>query len=117
MAGSMKWMVYTTDNGVEYAVHHDESNGETLGFGDYTALVDLTQLPKGIKMRKVHAIDTANSAHRRSFSIGSVDTVAYSTPNTTFSAAGTNWIATGTTGEAIRRPYHFDTALLDGDPD
>jgi len=56
MAGSLKSMVYTADDGNQYVVKIDESNGELTGFGDVTIAMEIAgtvppPLPRNIKMR------------------------------------------------------------------
>lgn len=85
MAGSLKQMVYTSDatragvdgNGAnltsqrKYVVQIDESNGESLGFEDYTGQDDgeVEPMPKGLKMRYITAVypgdDTVGRCQRK----------------------------------------------------
>lgn len=116
MSGSIKWMIYKADDGNNYATRHDESNGEALGFDDYDALSTADPIPKGLRMRRVNAVNTADSAHRRTFAVGKVDSPAYVTRNFVFASNGSNWQVTSSLGERVVRPFHFDTALQDGDP-
>lgn len=56
MAGSIKWFVYTTDTGADFAIKLDESNteavnGSTQDFVSGLSLVDA--LPRNIKPRYV----------------------------------------------------------------
>lgn len=65
MAGSRKWMLYRSDNGQDYAVQIDESNGEAGGFTDVPAVAAQQQLPKGMKMRHVLVKHAASGASRK----------------------------------------------------
>ena len=53
MAGSLKWHVYTDDNGVLYAFFADESNVEGINTGgDYTGTPPLVDaLPRNVRAR------------------------------------------------------------------
>jgi hypothetical protein len=118
MAGSLKWMVYTTDEGNPYAVQIDESNGEANGFADYasgTALLET--LPRGINMRYVNAISvTPDSPSSRQFKVGSLLSDAWTAPSG-FIANGITYRVTSKRGEKKRIPFPQDTGLTDGDAD
>lgn len=54
MAGSLKWFVYTDDNGVIYALFADESNVEAImgATGDYTGTPPLVDaVPRNVRPR------------------------------------------------------------------
>jgi hypothetical protein len=115
MAGSLKWMVYTTDEGTPYAVFVDESNGNANGFADYASATALLEtLPRGIKMRYVNAISvTAGSPSSRQFYVGSLASDAWTAP-TGLIANGITYRVTSKRGEKKRIPFPQDTALTDG---
>src|SRR3989304_2783965 len=54
MAGSLKWFVYTTDDGGVYGLFGDESNIEAINSGgDYTGTPALTEaVPRNITPRR-----------------------------------------------------------------
>ncbi|HEY9834963.1 MAG TPA: hypothetical protein V6D26_30705 [Stenomitos sp.] len=124
MAGSIKWMEYTTDNDVQYAVKIDESNGELAGFLDYTAASTSDQLPRGFDMRHVDCLDTV-SGTRRSIYVGSIDDDIWTGTTTVLllPLVNASQLITALTpfeivryvGEAYSVPAAFDTGLDDGD--
>ena len=64
MAGSKKWFIYTTDNGVDYAILLDESNTEAVNAGtqDYVdGLVVSAALPRNIKPREAFYSNSAKT--------------------------------------------------------
>lgn len=70
MAGSLKSMVYTADDGNEYVVKIDESNGELTGFGDVTIAMEIAgtvppPLPRNIKMRYATVQESESGSTRR----------------------------------------------------
>lgn len=126
MAGSRKWMKYTTDEGTEYAVQIDESNSEATGMGwlDYTdddGAVPL--LPRGLVMRTITAIDSVSGA-RRTIPVGNVGATAFAAGGAvllqSFMPGATGVIAfeiISAMGEMANRsrPRSGDTGLTDGD--
>jgi len=70
MAGSLKWMVYTADDGTAYSVKIDESNGELAGFDDITAAMEIAGtvppvLPKNLKMRYATVVEPTSGSTRQ----------------------------------------------------
>lgn len=65
MAGSIKAMVYTSDQGDKYIVNIDESNGELTGFDDYINQADAAPIPKGLKMRYANVVEPITGAKRQ----------------------------------------------------
>jgi len=127
MAGSIKWMIYRSDNGSDYAVRIDESNGELLGFDDYTD--DTPNLPTvkqaGIQMRYISVLSPTFGIKRKLY-VGK--------PNNDYYLAGgvlQLLIAVSGVSAALHpflilsafperkaseaRPYARDTFLTDGD--
>jgi len=130
MAGSRKWMVYEGDDGNEYAVQIDESNGEAANFADYGILYEvagvvLPVLPKGFQMRYANAQTTANEGGTRKIWVGTpnsgIITGAIATlllpyfSGTTLGAAVAYAISSIVGEKSGARPKVGDTGILDGD--
>lgn len=118
MSGSMKWFVYQTDDGADFAIWRDESrvkivNGET---GDYVAGETLIYgLPRNVTPRTV----------RYSSSDGTVSASIVALTQSLMLAAPAQFedVNTGKTltrrsrqPEKVRLPYAEDTGLNDGTP-
>lgn len=112
MAGSIKWMNYTSDGGTLYATLIDESNGEAGGFSDVTGTGDGVQIPKYLKMRYVNAVSAAGV--KRKFYIGTVDNTLY-TDGGSITSGGVVFNITSSRGEKTRKVLALDTAQDDGD--
>lgn len=123
MAGSIKWFVYTTDAGDDYAIRLDESNteavnGSTQDFVANLALKDA--LPRNIKPREIFYTNAARTRRIRCVALtqtiyngaitGGVNTI----PDT-ISGGGATLGLIGAKGEQLRLPVPFDTGLDDGD--
>jgi hypothetical protein len=115
MAGSIKWMIYTTDQGQRYATKIDESNGNLFGFEDVADIGDAayTVMPKGFKMRKVNLLSAEGNA-RRSIPCGNSTNAFYTGADTNVTLNGLVYGVTSTTGEKAVRVYAIDTGLNDG---
>lgn len=122
MAGSIKDVIYTADNGKNYIVRLDESNAEAGGFDDYTGETDISALPVGFRMRYANVVEPVSGA-KRQIPIGKTSAdiwtgtaisillflVGVATPgNAAFTVSGL-------VGEAVRRARAADTGLTDGD--
>lgn len=119
MAGSLKWMLYRSDSGRDFAVYIDESNGERAGFTDAPAIVGSDTLPRGIKMRYVNVVSPLGV--KRKIWVGS--------PNHPLTRGGTitlaqwngdrqslvNFSVTSYRAEKRRVPFGFDTGITDDD--
>lgn len=125
MAGSRKWMKYTSDAGVEYAVQVDESNSEAIGMGwlDYGDTDTTAVLPRGFVMRTITAVDSVSGA-RRKIPVGNVGATAFAVGGSillqSFMPGATGVIAfeiLSAIGERFSqgRPRSGDTGLTDGD--
>jgi hypothetical protein len=128
MAGSRKWMVYTSDavdsNGapVEYSVQIDESNGELLGFLDIAAGdVRPPQLPKGMEMRHVNVIEPATGATRK-LPVGAPSTALFAAGGALLlrldmgaTADFVAFLVQSAVGEIVKQAFAVDTGLTDGD--
>ena len=127
MAGSKKSMVYKSDNGNNYAVTVDESNGEVASFDDYSLIyevagVPLPTMPKGMVMR--YANVSRDGANRRIWvgkpdspiMLGSVVSLLLSFFGAGTFAESVAWIVSSVIGEkSPTRPKTADTGILDGD--
>ena len=125
MAGSRKWMKYTSDDGSEYAVMVDESNSEAIGMGwlDYGDEDTTGLLPAGLIMRTITAVDTVSGA-RRTIPVGNAGATAFAAGGSillqSFMPGATGVIAfeiISAVGEQFRRarPRSGDSGLTDGD--
>jgi hypothetical protein len=64
MAGSLKSMTYTADDGTTFAVRIDESNGELLGFTDVVSGTPVSTKPTVKSLRRVKLVDPTSGATR-----------------------------------------------------
>lgn len=123
MAGSMKDMIYTADDGNLYVTRKDESAGEAFGFKDYTGVEAITaRLPmSGFKMRRVNW-QSNDGTMQRVFEVGvanfpqAINGGNYSV----FTVEGNALVEkegylTSFKGEERRLPLAVDTGLTDGD--
>ena len=128
MAGSRKSMVYKSDNGQNYAVQVDESNGEAANFDDYSLLyeiagVPLPPIPKGMVMRyaNVSRDGTTRKIHvgkpDSPLMLGAVVSILLSFFGAGAFAESVTWMVSSVIGEkSPPRPRTSDTGILDGDP-
>lgn len=119
MAGSLKWFVYTTDAGDDFAIYRDESNIEALNAGtqDYVAATTAEySLPGNVKPRVITYANPAGTIRR--------DVVALTAtifngviPGATITdgVSGQTLTFVRKKGEVVRIPFAFDTGLDDGD--
>lgn len=123
MAGSIKWFVYTTDTGDDFAIRLDESNTEAINGStqDYVDGLSLTNaLPRNIKPREIFYTNQARTRRIRCVALtptiynavigGSVTTIGDPIAG---GAATLGFIAAN--GERRTIPVPFDTGLTDGD--
>lgn len=122
MAGSLKWFQYTTDNGDDFGIYMDESNGEVVGNADFAPLVSdavIYALPRNVKPRTALYRSIDGKVSRRipvtdpeasiatlpqSFTVAAIDTNPAQQLNLTLFR-----------GEEVRRLTGFDTGLDDSD--
>jgi hypothetical protein len=120
MAGSIKAMLYTADNGDTYAVRIDESNGEACGFSDVTTPTS-NGLPRNITMRYVNTFRAAEPVRKRRFWVGTPAAFTTILNNGLVSAplwddeADEDWIVSSSRGERVSVYSDIDTGLTDGD--
>lgn len=122
MAGSIKWFVYTTDGGTDYAIKLDESNTEAVNGGtqDYVSGLTITSaLPRNIKPRTVFYTNQSRTRTLRCVCLTqSVYTgvVQGNLPTIADSIAGTGTLGLiRAKGEQLQLPVPLDTGLTDGD--
>jgi len=121
MAGSLKWLVYTTDAGVDFAILLDESNtesvnGSTQDFVDGLAIANA--VPRNIKPRELFYTNATRTRTIRCVALtqaiyagvlsGGVPTIPDPLSGQTLTLIRAN-------GERIRLPFALDTGLTDGD--
>lgn len=117
MSGSRKYMMYTLDGGSTVAKQVDESNGEALGFDDYTGTAPTATAIEALALRKMRYILCVNSAdptQKRRFWVGKPDNTAYLVGGTV-AIDGITWQISGSVGEKKTFPTAADTGLQDGD--
>lgn len=122
MSGSIKNMIYLTDNGNSYAVRIDESNGEACGFTDVTTAMN-TGLPKNIRPRYVNCVHPTDARMRRTFKIGTpsfyssllAGTESITTDDPLNSGTNVTWVITSFRAEQRAFYSGTDTGLNEGD--
>lgn len=121
MAGSKKWVVYTSDLGTDFAINLDESNTEAVN-GSVQDFVDglaiANAVPRNIKPRELFYSNAARTRVIRCVALtqtiyngvitGGVATIPDPLSGGTLSLVRAN-------GERIRLPFALDTGLTDGD--
>lgn len=123
MSGSLKWVVYESDDSTEYAVFLDESNSEVQinsvkNFEDYEAESNNKILPKYVKMRYANLVRVdAGTTYRKVLPIGKKETYeSLATDSTlTITLDSNTWSVSSLRGEKSRRPLPIDTGANDGD--
>lgn len=120
MAGSIKWFIYTTDTGADYALQADESNVEAVNGGTQDFLNDSTVIyavPRNVRPR--YAV-YSNAAGTREIKCVALTTTIYNAIPSTVQSI-TDPIGGGTLTlkrirpEVITLPFGQDTGLDDGD--
>lgn len=122
MAGSVKWFVYTDDNGVDFAIRLDESNTEAVNGStqDFVSgLSVVNALPRNIKPREVFYTNAARSRVLRAVCLTQTiysSVVSGAVPTIADSIAGTGTLGLiRANGERRQLPVPLDTGLDDGD--
>lgn len=122
MAGSKKYFVYTTDEGIDYALLADESNTEAVNAGtqDYADGVTIKhEIPKNLRPRYAEYSNAAKTRRIRCYALTKTiyDGIVVGTPTITDPIAGTgNLTLTRLEPESLKRlPIAIDTGLTDGD--
>lgn len=113
MAGSIRWFVYTSDNGVDYAIQADRSNIGAVnpsGTGNPASLPQAA-VPRNIKPRYALFSDITGTIKRKVVLLKPSD-VAALTPTLSFTPTG-EAVAVQLSyvrGESISLPKLVDTA-------
>ena len=117
---SKKWMGYTSDTGVVYAVKISENIGETMGFIDITEANETTpEKPASLTMRVVNAV-SANGKVKVRYPCGSPTAPIYVEGGTIEvprkgNSSGLICSVTGVTGEKRRIVSYQDSGQDGGD--
>lgn len=119
MAGSLKYFVYTGNDGFAFAILRDESNMEAINgtVGDYPDAGTVKYvLPRNIKPRYVEFGNTAGTIRRRIVCLTEAIFDAY-LGGETFDdeTSGETLRLVRKAGEVISLPKGIDTGLNDGD--
>jgi hypothetical protein len=120
MAGSVKYFKYTSDDGTDYALRMDESNGEAIGNADLGVLDTglINEIPKNLEPRYALYRNLA-TGYQRKIVVCDRTANASTLPATltlkTDSGDVSFWLSYYR-GEAYRRvPTSVDTGIDDGD--
>lgn len=119
MAGSLKWFLYTTDAGAQFAIFRDESNLEAVNAaaGDYTATDTVVNaVPRNIRLRYL-TFENTDGTIRRNIPALTLAIYNAATPATTITdqVSGDTLNLVRKVGEVIRLPKAADTGITDGD--
>ena len=119
MAGSLKWFKYTTDDGDNFGVLMDESNGEAVGNADFVVGDYLTvkyAIPRNIEPRYA-LYRTQDGRQTAKIIVTNPAASLANVPEQILLYDGTtNATLTRLVGEVVSPiPVHLDTGLNDGD--
>lgn len=119
MAGSIKYFVYTTDDGADFSIKLDESNTEFINAGvqDFpNGGILIFGLPRNIKPRYLRFRSPDGRTTRKCVALTPTIfagvTAATTLPNPN---GGADLVLTAKVGEALTIPFGPDTGLNDGD--
>lgn len=117
MAGSIKWMVYASDSGQQYAARVDESNGEATGFADITAAnTGLPQMPRSMKMRYVNGVRVDGGVEiKRRIKFGTIAAMNAAVVAGSVTLADGTYSVRSFRGERSAVVFALDTSQNDGD--
>jgi hypothetical protein len=119
MSGSIKWFVYTTDAGTDFAIKLDESNTEFINAGtqDFpNGGILINAIPKNIKPRYLRFRSPDGATTRKCVALTPTIfagvTAATTLPNPN---GGADLVLVAKKGEVLSIPFGPDTGLTDGD--
>lgn len=120
MAGSLKWFLYTTDNGETYALKADESNVEAVN-GAIQDFLNNTEVifavPRNVKPR--YALYTSADESRQIKCVALTTTIyngiPENVPTITDPIGGGTLTLKRIRPEVISLPFGKDTGIKDGD--
>lgn len=125
MAGSLKWLNYTDDEGQVWAYRGDESNleslitatGSTAGTGDYIAgATNIYSIPRNLKPRTALFRNASGTVSRRIIvPTAGVFTALAAGQSYTDDTSGETVVFVSRRGEELTVPFAQDTGLNDGD--
>lgn len=119
MAGSLKWFVYTADDGATFALKGDESNIEGVNgsTGDYDGTsTAIYSIPRNLKPRYATYANIAGTIRKNVVALTTAIFTAIAPGDTiTDQNSGQTLILTGKTGEKLTLPKAEDTGLTDND--
>lgn len=120
MAGSIKWFVYTTDNGTDFALSADESNVEAVAAGtqDYvTGLSIVFAIPRNLTPRYLYyeSADGNRTIRVPVLTQALFNGAAANVPTIVDPIGAGNLTLARQSPEKIRLPKPNDTGLNDGD--
>ena len=119
MSGSIKWFIYTTDLGTDFAIKLDESNTESVNstFNDFpNGGILINALPRNITPRFMRFKSADGKTSRRCIVLHPL--LYFSLPNSfviTSPVDGTIMHLSDRGAERIFLPFGPDTGLNDGD--
>ena len=120
MAGSIKWFVYTTDQGDDFAIKRDESNTEAVNGGtqDFPATPPTQNaVPSNIKPRHLVYSNTDRTITRYVTALTQAifNNAETGAPTITDAVSAQTLILFRKVGEVVSLPFGADTGLNDGD--
>lgn len=121
MAGSIKWFLYTTDEGTQFAIELDESNTEAINGdgGDYVDGSAITfAVPKNVTPRTAFYENADKTRTIRCVALTQATYNGLVANQRTIQDpidSGQNLTLTRIRPEVVRLPFPQDTGLVDGD--